>query len=233
MLRELVDRTGRPTQYARGSQELSRQDVLRAAHRQADARAVLVQVERDLRARISHADHEHSLAVEGRAALIVGAVDDASAKEILSSPHRLNRGAIESSCHDQMASAVALTACLKFPVRIVCGTARSTCVTGPFDTLAETRFDPELRRVRLEVGDDLRPRGIGRDLRRKRESRQGRIRLCGVEGQPIVMRAPARADVRSRFDQYVRDVALRQTGRRRQTGRSGADDQDIAGFHDR
>jgi len=105
--------------------------------------------------------------------------------------------------------------------------------TRSFETFAETRFDPELRRVRLEVGDDLRSRRIDSDLARKGESRQSRSRLRRVEAQTVVMPAPSCADERLRLDQNERDVSLRQTGRRRQTGRSGADDQHITAFHER
>jgi hypothetical protein len=47
------------------------------------------------------------------------------------------------------------------------------------------------------------------------------------------MRAPTCADERLRLDHDEGDVSLRQTCRRRQTGRSGADDQHITGFHER
>src|SRR5215510_14951058 len=58
------------------------------------------------------------------------------------------------------------------------------------------------------------------------------MRLCRVEAETVVMRAPASADMPFRLDQYVRDIALRQACRRRQTGRSGADDQHITAFHE-
>jgi hypothetical protein len=54
-----------------------------------------------------------------------------------------------------------------------------------------------------------------------------------MKAETIVMRAPPRADVPLRLDQYERDVSLGETCRRRQTGRSGADDQHVTRFHER
>jgi len=174
----------------------------------------------------------HALAAEGSAAPIVGAVDDASAKQLLVWPDRPYRGAIESCRHDQIASTVALTACLDVPAAIAGGAIRRG-PTRSFETFAEARFDPELRRVGLDVSDDLRSRRIDSDLARKGESRQSRSRLRRVEAQTVVMPAPACADEGLRLDQNEGDVSLCETGRRRQTGRSGADDQHITAFHER
>jgi hypothetical protein len=54
-----------------------------------------------------------------------------------------------------------------------------------------------------------------------------------MQAETIVMRAPARADMPLSLDQYEGDVSLRQTCGRRQTGRSGADNQHITRFHER
>jgi hypothetical protein len=90
-----------------------------------------------------------------------------------------------------------------------------------------------MSRTGVPVLQHLRSRRIRPDLVGKGESRQRRMRLGCVETQAVVMPAPACADLLLRLYQDERNPSLRETCRRRQTGRSGADDQHVTRVHER
>src|SRR5215208_3168699 len=59
----------------------------------------------------------------------------------------------------------------------------------------EDRLDLKAGRVAFEVGDHLRPRRIGRIVRRHRHPGQAGMVAVGVQMKPVVMPPPYRADL--------------------------------------
>ena len=102
--------------------------------------------------------------------------------------------------------------------------SRRTAPTGAL----KTGLQGELRRVGLEIFDDLSARGIAAVSLRYRQARQAGAGAVSVQMQSVVVAPPDRADgVGFLKDRGVKSASLKR-GRRGEAGGTCADDNGVA-----
>ena len=182
---------------------------------------MLGEVERDLRAGVAHADDERTPPGEIGAAAIVAAVHDAAGEDVVALDRRHVRDVVRAGRDDDDAR----------PERAaVDGRRQPAAAFDRHDRLrlgAEAWRDAGTRGVVLEVVDDALARHVLRQVGREVEAGQGGQRLHRVKVQPLVVRAPGRADPIGLVDDLDLVTGVAQRLCRREPGGAGADDEDL------
>ena len=179
---------------------------------------MLGEIERDLRARVAGADHQHALVHEPIRVAVLARVNERAPETLLSRQAFGIREAVEPGRDHDCLRPVSGTRALDDE-----SVARGTHATH---RLSCARHDGEAGRVGFEIGDHLGARRVARQLVRERDAGQMRLLFNRVQAQPVVMMPPRTPKRRASFEDQRLDATLLEAGGARQARRSRADDQD-------
>lgn len=181
--------------------------------------AAFGQVERDLRARIAHADDQHVLSGIGRRFGVGSAVQHLALEILDAREIRHDRLGVVASGDDSFACAEASGIGLDQQ-------AVALAADG-LDRDAEARLKAEALGIGIEIGHDLFARNVTGMAFRERHERQRGEGFHRVQMQSPVMPPPGRRNLISLFEDQEIDARLFEAGCDGEPGRAGADNGDI------
>ena len=166
----------------RNAEQIARHDVHAVAQRDRRPRAVLGEIERDLRAGIAHADHQHRLAGERLGVGILRAVNDLALEFLDPGDGRRRRlGIVPGRDHD-IAGADRSRGALDQPIIPV--------TPDRTHRFAEARPQIKMRGVTVEILDEEIARHVARIIVRERQERQRGKSFDRMQMQAFVVAAP-------------------------------------------